>query len=103
MKLFTKDILNRLKKAGYDNNRPICKLFTPWGNATWLLTGMDEDGILYGWACLGYGTVEHGSIATLEEMEAIRGPFQMKIERDLHWTPPTEEVEYWKLDSLVGI
>lgn len=101
MKLLTAELTKKLTKAGYHNTKPICKLFTPWGRATWLLTGM-EDGILYGWADLGMQCVEHGGIATLEEMEAIRGPFGLGIERDLHWTPPTEEVEYWKMESLVG-
>ena len=102
MKLLTAELKKALTKAGYDNETPICKLFTPWGKATWLITGM-EDGILYGYADLGMGCVEHGSIATIEEMESIRGPFQMKIESDLYWTPPEKEVEYWKLDSLMSV
>ena len=102
MKLLTAELKKTLTKAGYDNETPICKLFTPWGKATWLITGI-EDGILYGYADLGMGCVEHGSIATIEEMESIRGPFQMKIERDLYWTPPEKEVEYWKLDSLMSV
>ena len=102
MKLLTAELKKALTKAGYDSETPICKLFTPWGKATWLITGM-EDGILYGYADLGMGCVEHGSIATIEEMESIRGPFQMKIERDLYWTPPEKEVEYWKLDSLMSV
>ena len=54
MKLLTKELIAKLNKAGYDNETPICKLFTPWGRATWLITGM-EDGILYGYADLGMG------------------------------------------------
>lgn len=102
MKLITKEIERKLTEAGYDNTKPICKLFCPWGAGTWLLTGMEE-GILYGWACLGQGCVEHGGIATVEELEAIKGPFGLGIERDLYWTPPEKEVEYWKLESLAGI
>ena len=98
MKLLTKELTAKLTKAGYANMNPICKLFTPWGRATWLITGM-EDGILYGYANLGYGT-EWGGIGTLEELEAIRGPFQMKIERDLYWTPPEKEVNYFELTAL---
>lgn len=101
MKLFTKDILNRLKKAGYDNNRPICKLFTPWGNATWLITGI-EDGILYGYVDLGMQCVEWGGISTIEEMESIQGPFGLKIERDLHFVDDPS-VNYLDKESLVGI
>jgi len=100
MKLLTKELTTKLTKAGYNNDKPICKLFTPWGRATWLLTGM-EDGILYGWADLGMGCVEHGGIASLEEFEAIRGPFGMKVERDLYWTAK-EGVSYSRMDSLVG-
>jgi len=84
MKLLTKELATKLNAAGYAGTVPICKLFTPWGRATWLLTG-EEDGILYGYADLGMGCVEWGGIATIEELEAIRGPFGMKIERDLHW------------------
>jgi hypothetical protein len=102
MKLLTAELKKTLTKAGYDNETPICKLFTPWGKATWLVTGI-ENNIIIGWADLGMGCVEHGSIATIEEMESIRGPFQMKIERDLFWSPPEKEVEYWKLDSLMGV
>ena len=46
MKLLTAELKKALTKAGYDNETPICKLFTPWGRATWLITGI-EDGILY--------------------------------------------------------
>jgi hypothetical protein len=104
MKLLTADLKKKLTKAGYANMKPICKLFTPWGNATWLITSIDEDGILYGWAQL-FPDVnpEWGGIATVEELEAIRGPFGLKIERDLYWTPPEKEVEYWKLESLMGV
>lgn len=86
MKLITKELAAKLTAAGYKNTKPICKLFTPWGNATWLITG-EKDGILYGYADLGMDCVEWGGIATLEELEAIRGPLGMKIERDLYWTP----------------
>lgn len=103
MKLLTAELKRKLTKAGYDNMKPICKLFTPWGRATWLITSIDEDGIVSGWADLGQGCVEHGGIATIEELEAIRGPFSLRIERDLYWTPPEKEVEYWKLESLMGV
>jgi hypothetical protein len=51
---------------------------------------------------VGMGCVEWGGIATLGEMEAIRGRFGLKIERDLHWTARTD-LNYFELDSLVGI
>ena len=101
MKLLTKELTAKLNRAGYAGTKPICKLFTPWGRATWLITGI-QDGILYGYADLGMGCVEHGGIASLEELEAIRGPFGMKIERDLYWEPVEGDVEYGLMESLVG-
>ena len=101
MKLLTAELKKALTKAGYDNETPICKLFTPWGRATWLITGIEDD-ILYGYADLGMGCVEHGSIATIEEMESIRGPFGLKIERDLYWSVK-EGVNYSDRESLVGL
>jgi hypothetical protein len=95
MKLLTKELTEKLNRAGYAGTKPICKLFTPWGRATWLLTGI-EDGILYGYADLGMGCVEWGGI------ESIRGPFGMKIERDLYWEPVEGEVEYCGMESLIG-
>ena len=102
MKLLTADLKKKLTKAGYDNMKPICKLFMPWGRATWLITGMDRNGVLYGFADLGMGCVEWGGIESLEGLEAIRGPFGMKIERDLYWTPSEQEVEYCRMESLAG-
>jgi hypothetical protein len=101
MKLLTADLKNKLTKAGYAGTKPICKLFVPWGRSTWLITGM-EDGILYGYADLGMGCVEWGGIDSVEGLEAIQGPFGMKIERDLYWSPKVGEVEYCGMESLIG-
>jgi hypothetical protein len=101
MKLLTKELTAKLNRAGYAGTKPICKLFVPWGRSTWLITGI-EDGILYGYADLGMGCVEWGGIATIEELEAIRGPFGMKIERDLYWSSKDGEVEYCGMESLIG-
>ncbi len=62
---------------------PVVKFFNPFGQGTWLATELDEDGdILFGLADLGYP--ELGSWS-LSEMKAIRLPFGMGIERDLHF------------------
>jgi hypothetical protein len=102
MKLLTKELTAKLNRAGYANTKPICKLFVPWGRATWLITSIDQDGIVSGWADLGMGCVEHGGIATIEELEAIRGPFGLRIERDLYWEPVEGDVEYGLMESLIG-
>ena len=61
---------------------PVVRFFNPVGSATWLATELDEDGILFGLADLGFGCSELGSFA-LEEMETIRLPFGLGIERDI--------------------
>lgn len=101
MKLLTKQLAEKLNKAGSDGMVPICKLFTPWSDATWLITGI-EGGILYGFADLGMGCVEWGGIASVEELEAIKGPLGMTIERDLYWQPK-EGVNYFELETLAAI
>jgi len=101
MKLFTKEINEKLAKCGYENRRPIFKLFTPWTNCTWLVTG-EEDDILYGWADLGMGCVEWGGLFSREEVESIRGPFGLTIERDLHWQDDGK-TDYDTRESLAGI
>lgn len=61
---------------------PVARFFNPVGAATWLATELDADGILFGVADLGFGCLEMGSFA-LEELESIRLPFGLGIERDL--------------------
>ncbi|MBB3862513.1 hypothetical protein GGQ88_003814 [Novosphingobium hassiacum] len=61
---------------------PVVRFFNPVGAATWLTTEMDEDGVLFGLADLGFGCPEIGSFS-LVELESIRLPFGLGIERDL--------------------
>ena len=101
MKIFTKEIEEALKKSKYSDMRPIFKLFCPWGAGTWLVTS-EEDGILNGYADLGFGCVEYGGLFSREEMLDIKGPFGLKIERDLHFKDDPS-VNYLELDTLAGI
>ncbi|SNS94769.1 DUF2958 domain-containing protein [Sphingopyxis indica] len=61
---------------------PVVRFFNPLGPATWLATELDEDGILFGLADLGFGCPELRSFA-LEELESIQLPFGLGIERDI--------------------
>ncbi|MBE1527922.1 hypothetical protein GGC65_002378 [Sphingopyxis sp. OAS728] len=62
--------------------RPVLRLFNPVGAATWLATEIDADGILFGLADLGFGCPELGSFS-VAELETLRLPFGLTIERDL--------------------
>lgn len=65
---------------------PVLKLFDPCGAATWLISAMEPDDpdILFGLCDLGLGFPEIGSVL-LSELEAIRRPFDLRIERDLYF------------------
>lgn len=65
---------------------PVVKLFTPDANATWLLTELDPEApdIAFGLCDLGLGHPELGSVA-ISEIESIRGPLGLPVERDLHF------------------
>ncbi len=65
---------------------PVVKFFNPMGPATWLATELDADGdTLFGLADLGFGCPELGSFS-LSEIAALRLPFGLTIERDLHFS-----------------
>lgn len=65
--------------------RPVVKFFNPVGAATWLATEIDEDrDTLFGLADLGFGCPELGCFS-LAEIEAVRLPFGLAIERDEHF------------------
>jgi len=65
---------------------PVVKLFTPDANATWLLTELDpaDPDLAFGLCDLGLGRPELGYVR-LSELETVRGPLGLKIERDHHF------------------
>jgi hypothetical protein len=66
---------------------PIVKFFNPCGAATWLATELDEDcDSLFGLSDLGFGCPELGYFS-LSEIEALRLPGGLRIERDIHFDP----------------
>ena len=67
---------------------PVVKLFTPDAGATWLLTELDPDDgdTAFGLLDLGMGTPELGHVR-LSVLEGIRGPRNLAVARDLHFTP----------------
>ncbi|MEE4209963.1 MAG: DUF2958 domain-containing protein [Parvularcula sp.] len=86
---------------------PVVKLFNPCGAATWLLTELDpeDDDIAFGLCDLGMQCPELGSVR-ISELEAIRGPLGLGIERDLHFRPKTTLMGYaceaWKVGRIVA-
>ena len=63
---------------------PVVKFYNPLGAGVWLATELDEDDdIMFGLADIGYPELGSWSFA---ELEAIRLPLGMRIERDVLFT-----------------
>jgi hypothetical protein len=63
------------------------KFFTPDSSWTWYVFEagpVEDDTLLY---CLVDGFEAEFGYVLLSELEAVRGPDGLKIERDIHWSP----------------
>jgi hypothetical protein len=114
MKLLTKAIVKSLpalySQEKVDDPKVVLKFFTPWSNWTWYVTeGSQVCGECGMYDCtdpahtptprdwMFFGLVEgqetEMGYVTLGELEGIRGPAGLKVERDMWWTPvPLSEV-----------
>ncbi len=61
-----------------------CKFFAPWNQ--WTFFGIEFDGTDTFFGLIVGNEVEFGYFS-LSEVESIRGPFGLQIERDLYFTP----------------
>ena len=92
MDLIPEEIRARLLANGKERDRdhmPVVKLFCPFSAATWLLTELDPDDpdrIAFGLCDLGFGCPELGSV-DLTELQSVRGPGGLAVERDLYFRP----------------
>lgn len=102
MKLITKEIEKKLMKNIQIHEKfrkPYLKLFSPVGSGTWLISEIESgsieegDAILFGLCDLGMGEPDIGSVS-LKELAAVRLPFGLGIERDLHWQPTKTLIQY---------
>ncbi|SFQ70650.1 Protein of unknown function [Variovorax sp. OK605] len=81
---------------------PVVKLFTPHAGATWLLSELDAGGaIAFGLCDLGVGCPELGYVSLLE-LEGLRGPWGLAIERDLHFVANKPLSGYAREARLAG-
>jgi len=92
MKLLTADIIKKLPKFGaMEKKKPeetpiIVKFFATFSNWTWYVTEGEkqEDGswLFFGWV---HGDFPELGYFGLAELEEIKGPFGLGIERDMHF------------------
>lgn len=103
MKLITKQIQTKLDKAGWQGNKAICKFFNPMGAGTWIIFGQDEEekDLLMCVADIGMDCVEAGSVL-LSELETLKLPFGLGIERDLSFKGGKDMTHYLQQSTLAG-
>ena len=89
MKLMTKAIKEKAVKQfdeGSDMEQMVvAKYFDPVGSWKWFLMNMDKDGD-YCWGIVEGNAVEMGSFS-MRELEGIKRPFGLGIERDTMFKP----------------
>lgn len=86
MKLLTKELVARFAKVGRQEEKSaeeavvIAKFFTPWSSWSWFCTEYSpEDRTFFGYV---KGLENELGYFNLDELEAIRGPAGLGIERD---------------------
>ena len=89
MKLLTQELVSKFPPI-YSNEEKdpkeiliIAKFFCPWNSWTWYATEYDPDSKKF----FGFvrGLYDEMGYFSLEELESIRGPFALTIERDLYF------------------
>ena len=91
MKLLTKEILAKLPPL-YSQEKaedPVAwvKFFAPWTNWTWFATEGEpkgDDFLFFGYVI---GHEREWGYFSLSELESVRGPAGLKIERDMYFKP----------------
>jgi len=91
MKLLTKEIREKLpplySQDGLGGKAVVhVKFFTPDSSWTWYATEFDGEDRFFG---LVDGQEKELGYFSLKELESVRGPLGLPIERDLHWQPKT--------------
>lgn len=92
MKLITAGLEEKFIAQGYTDGRDpgkvkvIAKFFCPWGPATWFAVEYSpEDRICFGYANLGDDWCAELGYFSIDELESLKGPFGLRIERDLYF------------------
>ena len=90
MKLITQEVRKKLPPLYSQEDKPAgqavapVKFFTPDSSWTWYPVEWDGEDLFFG---LVDGLVKEMGYFSLSELQAIRGPMGLPIERDLYWRP----------------
>jgi Protein of unknown function (DUF2958) len=108
MELLTDELraqLPPLYAQEHESDAMVCaKFFTPWTNWMWYATEgsqQEDDYIFFGFV---FGNVGEWGYFSLNELQSVRGPAGLTIERDVHFSPARwSEVEKRHKAQFVGI
>ncbi len=111
MKLMTKELEKEFEKYPLGSQdgllgqaKVIVKFFNPMGVGTWFITEAEkqEDGDyeMFGYCHLGDDELAEFGYVMLSELQAIKGPLGMGIERDLYLSKDCTLIEALKQTSM---
>jgi hypothetical protein len=88
MKLMTAELRRRIPRSqantDLEDQIVFAKFFTPWSNWSWYVIEFDGIDTFYGYTV---GFEKEFGYFSLSELERARGPYGLKIERDMYWEP----------------
>lgn len=102
MKLITKEIEKKAQaqfsQGSSFEQTVVAKFFDPCGSWTWYLMNQDPEDPDYLWGIVKGFEVEMGSFS-LSELESVKGPLGIGIERDLYFKSITAKELWGKLQA----
>ena len=92
MKLMTKELLKQFKHIWRQEweKDPIvvAKFFNPCGAGTWYAIDYEEkEGMFFGYVSIFWDHCDEWGCFSLKELESLKFPWGLGIERDIHFTP----------------
>ena len=88
MKLMTESIRKQIPQIGSQDQNPdptvYVKFFCPWNHWSWFAYEFDGSDIFFGFV---KGDFDEYGTFSLSELESVRGPMGLTIERDIHFQP----------------
>ena len=90
MQLMTEELKKTLPKMYSSEDTKLedkivyAKFFTPDSNWTWFILEWDGEDTLF---AMVHGHFEELGNVSLSELQSVRGPMRLQVERDLHFSP----------------
>jgi hypothetical protein len=99
MKLLTQDLVDRFQQIGRQEDKSdpliIAKFFNPTGAGTWYATEYNpSDKTFFGYVSIFGDWNDEWGYFSLTELESLKGPFGLGIERDIYFreTPSSKVI-----------